>query len=131
MALVVYFQALKIDQYLAIGVTALFWLILNTKFIYKKSFELNGSNEELIETSYILGKAIKNRTIVLSEFKGVRNRVAWTYGKQCVTELVKRTGEVYKIRIEFIKYGVTDEAKRFLDDFLSATGMLELREIHA
>ncbi len=129
-SIAVYVQANKINQFFAIIFTLSFFTILTMKLLTKKLFLLDPGKDNLEMTTEILGIIIKRHRIDLTKYYGVRNRLSWAFGKQCVTELVTRTGETFKIRIELMTYQITEEARIFVKDFIKQTGMPELREFN-
>lgn len=130
MCLVVFGFALDIGADFALGLAVLMWLALCSKLMFRHVFKLIPEQNFLIRNTSFLGKVIRSNEIDLSRYKGIRNRVSWTYGKHCLTELVSPIGKTTTIRAELLTHKISEDARNFVDDFSRESRLSELTELY-
>jgi hypothetical protein len=129
MTTIVFGFALRIGTDFAFALATIMWFLLCAKLMFRHVFKLMPEKNSLIINTIFLGRLIRSNEIDLSRYKGIRNRISWTYGKHCLTELVGSQGDMKTIRAELLQHKITQEARNFADDFSRESGLSALTEL--
>ena len=109
---------------------ALLLLIFNIRhYAYKNTYRVDINNKMLINEKVIIGIHKFQKEIPLSKYNGIRNRVAWTHGKHCQTELIDSIGGYLPIRVELNNHKISKEAEEFKKQFSEFTGIRESMDL--
>jgi hypothetical protein len=108
--------ATKASLVLAV-VIASYWAYRTACVLINPTIYISETGREIETSRTALGFVFNKKSLPVSDYYGIRNRVHWGHYKHCQTELVGGAGKYLPIRVELMSEKISDEAVKFKSHF--------------
>ena len=104
--------ATKYSLMLAV-IISVYWSYRALCVLINPTIFISDNGKEIVFYRTAIGFVFHKKTMQLSDYYGIRNRVHWGHYRHCQTELVGRHGNFLPVRVELMSGTISDAAKDY------------------